>query len=459
MADLQTQPELETDFIRRVVAYAPATGARWFGRKGIMRSIAHGVSWLTFNAHQLYAQMIRRRTLRGSKGEDLLDVAAEYGAEQKGAVRSKVLVAVIPITAVVTAVDGTKTKIEVDDSTGFSATQSIRIRNGDGTTTDVRTISSITSGTGPNSGDELVVTALTGTYLPSSDDVQVALRLTISAESDITTSAGVGFQTLSELVTGDANPVLTGAPVSMSLSDLVWCECTEAGEVGNIEPESVTDFSPTIAGVASIVNAGPGYGGTDIESDPELKYRAAHTSSMANQETLAWLEALLQDSSYDVLRAVPATSSRVGVMAARVLHRNGGTFSTADLTAMEDYVTARVRSHLVVELSNVVLTAVAIEARITKDANAVLRDIGIQASSDAADYLDLRQWLAGQLVDNADLIGIINNTPGVATVATDSFVPSADVVVASDSYPVLVSLSLLDTDSGEVFNGTFSVGF
>lgn len=458
VADLQTQPELEQDFITRLIAYTASIS--WFGRTGIARAIAYATSWMAYNAHRLYAQALARRTLRASAGDDLALVAAEYGAEKNElGTRSKILVVVVPVTATVTAVNGPKTHIEVDDSTTFAATQSIRIRDGDGSTTDVRTISSISVGTGPNGGDELVVTALTGTYTPASDDVQVTIRHTVIQGTTVTTSAGVSFQTLEELVTGDANPVLNGENTALALADKVWCEATITGEVGNIDPDTVEDFSPAIAEIISITNPSPGSGGTSEESDPELKYRAAHTSSQANQETLAWLESILQASSWNVLRAVPSSSGKVGVMGAKVLHRNGGTFSTTDLAAMADYVEQRVRSHLTVELDNVTLTAVQIEATITKDGNATLREIGVAAAADLATFLDLRTWAAGQDPDNADLLDIINDTVGVATVETTSFLPATNPSVPDDSYPVLASLALLDAETGETFNATLAVSF
>lgn len=456
--ELRKPEQYTEEWIKRFRRYTDQV--TWFGRNSVARAWAGATAGLAYNSHLLYTALLRRFTLLSASDDVATEVAAERGAERFGAQRAKMLVIFTPTSANVQAITSAGTdKIEVDDSAGFTATNSIRIRNGAGTVTETATIIAVTSGTGPGGGDEIEVATLSGTYAPSTDDVDILLRKTIPIGSTLSTSAGVNFETLASVTTGDANAVLDGESSSLSLADKVWAEAVVAGASGNVDALSAEDLAPSVAGLLSVSNPERATGGADTETDFDLKYRAVHGPSGLSQETRSWLESIAKLGNIDVLRVVQVASTVSGQMEAKVLHRSGNVFTTAALDALELYIGQRSRSHMTVSLQNITLTAVEVEAQITIDTDTTLEAVWKSASGRLADYLDYRKWDFGADVDEAKLLSLLVDTPGVSSVDTAAFLPAANVVVAADSLPHLVRLSLLDTATATTVNASLSQSF
>lgn len=449
---IKGRKELVQEWIRRFVTYTDEV--TWFGANSAMRAWAEATGALAEGVYLLYVALLRRVTVMASSGDALVQVAAERGAAQLPAQAAKLLVIATPETAGVVAITlGPPDEIEVDDASAFSAGQDIRIRNADGSLSEVVTIDTIV-------GNVITLTgALVETYSPGTEDTKILARVQVPAGTEISTSAGVTFQTLTAFYTGDANPVLDGESTFVGLADKVWCEATTKGAVGNVDPGAVTGLVTPITGVAGVSNPELGTGGADIESEFDLKSRTINLANVANQETAAWFEALAKVGNSDVLRAIPVASTIVGTMGARVLHRNGGSFSATTLTALETYMNQRVRSYMAVSLANVTLTSVEVEARITLEPDATLASVGKAASVALAAFLDYRKWAWGTDVDEADLLSIVNATSGVASLETSSFLPAANVAVAAASLPTLVRLSLEDIATGDTWSADLAVSF
>jgi hypothetical protein len=395
-----------------------------------------------------------------SFGAFLDDVLREDGTERLPGMRAKVLVIVVPATTTVDAITlGGTALIEVDDSTIFQVGDTPRIRNVDGSVTEVvGAIIAITSGTGPHGKDEIEVPLLTGTYVVV-DGVALIVRALVASGSTIDTSVGVSFETLADVTTGDANPVLAGESVFLALADKVWCECTTIGAAGEIDSLTVTGLQTPITGVVSVYNPEPGTGGSDQETDLDAKFRGMHRSTVANQETGVWLEALAKTGNGDVLRTLKATPTRVATMFAKVLRRNGGTFTDSELLALEGYCNDRVRSYMTTDFENITLTAVEVDAVITLDPDATLAGVFAAAASALVTYLDFRKRQGGVSVVASDLLSIVDQTVGVASLDVPSFLPATDIPVAVDSLPTLVRLSLKDAVSGKTINAALSASF
>lgn len=456
---IKTRQQLTQEWIQRFLTYTDQS--TWFGPNSVMRAWALTTATAVEGCYLLYTAILRRLTLMAASGDYLTQVASERGCERLGATSAKLLVVFQPAMSNVTAVTvGPPDKIEVDDSSPWLVGDSGRIRNADGTVTEAFTIAAITIGTGPNGGDEFeTAVPLTNAYTPGTEDVDVLMRVSVPAGTTIESSSGAQFQTLTILTTGDANPVLDGESAALALADKTWCEAVEKGDGGNIDPLSVTALTVAIRGVLSIFNPDAGTGGSESESDFALKYRTMQYPTIQNQETHAWIQALAQAGNSDVIRAVKITSTTVGVMAAKVLKRDGGGFTAGELTAIEAYMDARVRSYMTVELTNVTLTSVEVEGIITLDAGATLEDVWKKAAAALAIYLDWRKWGFGALVPNGDLFSTVNATQGIATLETSSFLPAADVTVGLESLPALVRLSLQDSATGDTINATLATSF
>lgn len=458
MPDLRTAEELEREWILRLRAHSPAV--TWFGPLGLIRGVAKATAALTYGAHRLYAALLARGLLSEATGDALTELSPSFGAQRdETGVRAAVLAIPLPVTSPVSDITGLDVEIPLGDGARYDVGMSVKLRNGDGTVSEGRTIGAIGSGTGPNGGDVLTLSALTGSYSPSTEDVAVVAQIEVPTRTVIESSEGVSFETLDTITTGAANAVLVGALPPLSLATKVWAEAQVFGEIGNIAPDTLIDTETPIRGIDRWYNPEAGRYGADVEEDADLRVRAAVGPSARNQETLSWLLALAQQGNRDVARAFLAPSTSVGTIQAKLLKRNGSTFSNAEFAALEAYMEDRVRSYMRVSLINVTQTAVEVDAVITLASGYTLRDVYLSASARLAAYLDWRSWAGGEDVDEAALLALVRTTPGVAGLETSSFLPAADVAVATDSVPTLARLSLKNSQTGETINATLSQSF
>lgn len=448
----RSRSSLREEWIQRFIAY---TGlVTWFGPTSVVRAWAEASATLAEGAYLLFVALVRRLTVMAASGDYATQVCAERGVERLEASAAKLLVVFRPETAVVASIAlGPPDVLTVDDASPFSPGDSIRIRSEDGATTEILTIAAIV-------GNDIELSSpLVETYAPGSEEVLILARVAVPAGTRVTTTTGVVFVTIEGLYTSDANAALNGESTFVGLADKAWAECTTLGAAGVVDPLSVTGLETPIAGVREVSNPERGTGGDDAESDFALKHRTIHAPTLANQETAAWLEGLCTAGNASVLRAIKVESVTYGQMDGKVLTRSGGGLSAAALTALEAYCEQRVRSNMAVSLTNVRLTAVEIEARITLAPDTTLQEVGRRISASAAAFLDYRKWDFGTDVENADLLSLVNGASGVASLETSSFLPAAAVSVDDDSLPVLLRVSLEDIATGDTWNADLAVSF
>jgi hypothetical protein len=449
----KTQAQHVADFVLRVVTATPEL--TYFGANSAGYGLAEAVAGQAAEDEALARSTRRRFTLLGSEGDDTTAVAEEHGAHRRGEARAIVLLILRPWTATVTAI-GAGSRIAVDDASKFAASDSIRIRSEDGSETEVLTILSISTGTGPDGEDELVCTAMTHTYSPGTEEVRVLLRRTLTAGTVLRSTSGIRFETLEDVTVGDANPVFDGESEALSLADKVRAEAQEPGVAGNVDAFSVAELESADADIRAIVQPERGYGGSDEESDFGLKFRAAHAGQAAAAETPAWYEARGQHYDRDVLRVFVDAPAAVSTTTLRALTRQGGGLSVDRRAALSAYLQQRVRAALQIEVLNATPTAVEVEADITLTPGPGtprqrLIAVWRRVADRIATFIDYRKWKPGQFVDEAALIAIVQETPGVASVKSESFVPATDITVSDTSVPVFVRLYLRDLGSGQIY--------
>lgn len=460
MSDLPTVPDLYADVVRRIVTVTDEL--TYFGENSAGGAIALSAAQLVAGNEATARALLRRQTLLGSSGDALVEVASEFGATQLGPTRATVPVILRPQKTTVTAI--TSGRIEVADSSLFAVADSIRLTTNDGSNSEVCTVLAITTASGPSGGDELDVGLIVGSYDPDADTVLVLLRKTKAAGTRFRSTAGITFESLKAITVGDSNPAMAGESSALALADKVWCEATVAGAAGDVEALTITALETPDADIASVLNPMRASGGGETESDPALKYRTAHLPQRGASETPAMLETLALLNNRDVLRAYPDTGGALGIMRLRVLSRAGGGLSTDALLALGAAISARLRSGFSVECLNMEVTAVEVVADVTLDPGAGTNAERLAAAwrncADAlANFLDFRTWPIGGDVDEADLLSLVNAAEGIATVATSSFEPAANVDVAAVSLPVLTRLVLRDTASGETFGADLEASY
>ena len=448
---LQTQGDLVRSFIERFMAYQDQI--TYAGTNSVTYALATGVAGLAANGPRLLRSLVRRFTLLGATRQDLTEVMLEMGVTRGGPARGRVLVVMQPhaVNVLDITVNGSVHDIEVDDAAEFDAGDSIRVVNGDGTETEVAEVDSIGSaGAGANGGTVITtVAALTGTYDPAADDVDLLLRYVVPRDTLLRTSAGVQYQTIDSVTVGDRNPVLNGESDALGLSDKVWAECTTAGARGAIGPLSVTGFVVAVPKVKRILNPERAVGAADEESDFDGRYRASHHASIQATDTAAWALARLQEIAPNTLRVVPTTATSLQQMRFLVLTRSAGPLTSTEKEQAIAYMEARARSLLDVVLDDVTLTAVELDVTATLVEDYSLEEVWRELATRASAFLDFRTWTEAETVDDADLLSLANETPGIGNIDTLTFQPSADVVVATGSFPYLARVTLRDAATGE----------
>tara|TARA_R110002110_G_scaffold130932_8_gene311409 strand:+ start:15 stop:554 length:540 start_codon:yes stop_codon:yes gene_type:complete len=176
---------------------------------------------------------------------------------------------------------------------------------------------------------------------------------------------------------------------------------------------------------------------------------------MLSQETEAAIQSLANAANSNAIRAINVTSTTVGQMNVSVMHR-GGSFSAAQLAAIETFIEDRVRSGLTIAASNVILASVFVEAEVTLSPGSSLETVWRAASSALADLLDARTWAFAKDVSAADLLVAVRTTTGIASVDSSSFLPASDVAVGALALPTLTGLSLRDTGTGDTINAVLA---
>lgn len=449
---VQTRGDLFRSYVERFTAYQPEV--TYFGTNSVANALGTSIVGLAANGPRLLRALIRRFTLLGAAGDDLSAVMEEMGVTRRAAARGRVLVVMQPHGANVLdiTVNGSVHDIEVDDATEFDAGDSIRVVNGDGTETEVAEVDVIgTAGAGANGGTVITtVAALTGTYDPANEDVDLLLRYVVPRDTLLRTSVGVQYQTLDSVTVGDRNPVLNGESDALSLSDKVWAECTTAGARGAIGPLTITGFVVAVPKVRRILNPERAVGAVDEESDFDGKYRAAHHASLQAVDTAAWALAELQVITPNVLRVVPTTATTLQEMRFLVLARNAAPLTTAEKEQAVAYMEARARSLLSVTIDDVTLTAVELDVTATILEGYSDEEVWRDLATRAATFLDFRTWAEAETVDDADLLALANETAGIGNIDTLTFLPSADVTVATGSFPYLARVTLRNATTGAV---------
>lgn len=461
MTEELTRREHVTAFIRRFVTYQPVI--TYFGGNSIGLALGEAAGALGEYATGMARGLRRRFTLLGAQGTDLTEVLDEHGAPRLGSSRSRVLLVFRPWSFNVLDIvpNGLVHDVEVDAAGPTEVGDTMRLRSGDGATTEVFTVDAIgAAGAGPNGGTVITTAAaLVGTYSPSTDDVDALLRYVVSAGTNVASTQGPRFATLDAVTVGDANPVLDGESTATSLADKAWAECTTRGVSGNVAPLTITAFVTAAPKVRAVLNPERAAGGADMESDADARRRAAYLPSLASQETTAWALALAQRGNTNVLRIVPLPTTRLRTLSFRAITRACTPLSTNERTALAAYIQRFVRSQMIVEITDVPLIAVEVTATITLDTGYTLEQVWRAAASALARHLDLRRWQFDVDVDDADLLRIVDGTTGVLDTDATTFQPANNVAVGMYELPYFTRLVLTDAATGNTMGADLAPTF
>lgn len=447
MMEVLTPNELFNNAVLNAISYDDSV--TWFGKNSAQGSLLWATSNQASAIMASVAEIYRRTVLKASSGDSLHENAEENGVTWEGtATRATMYVVVVPEYAIVSNIagGGPNYTLTIDNQT-FQAADVVLVRGADGTVTESAAVGAIGAGT--------ITLPLTGANVAAwnadigaGGEVVVIFQATVPADTTVTTSVGVTFETTTAVTTGNVNPIVNGESTALALVDKAWCECTVTGSNGNIEQMSVTGITPTVRGVVRVFNPVRASGGTDDKSDYQLKYEVAHTASALAATPQLSLEATAKQGNSDVFRLAYDTAGILNTISVRALTRSLSSLSSTAKTELAAYTQSRIPYEVTVSISDVTMTAVEVTATVNLTPGYTLKQVWIAAVTGLAAYLDLNRWPWGTDVDNSQLLRILLDTDGLASLDTATFTPAADVTVATNSLPYLARLTLTDANSG-----------
>lgn len=271
---------------------------------------------------------------------------------------------------------------------------------------------------------------------------------TIVLGSTAGADTGVVFATLADAVVGSYPGV--------GYVDIA-AQAQTSGAFGNVRQRTVTTkVGSWNAVVLSVTNPAAASGGTDEETDTQLRSRTVARwalGAVGMQESyLAWL----QEANSEVLRCLVTQGDTLGATTATLVRRSGATFSGGELTAMlaviapTETANRRVSLHETPTLANVTYTTITISALTVQIESGYNSSTVMAAIEDALnEYLDWTTWAWGGTVYRAQIIAVIASVDGVLSVDTTSLLinasATADVTVGATSLPKLGTVTQATT--------------
>jgi len=432
----------------------------YYGPNSVALADAEAASAAASRGEAHAEEAYRRSFLKASYGAYLADLAEMEGVPVADPERSGAYVVFVPEVSYVSAISGAGPyTLTISGFESWQAGDAFRIKGADDTeTTTIATV------IGPTS---VTVAALTNAAayiadIAAGDAVRLLFRATVPADSVVSFQGGAVFGTIAAVTTGDANPLLAGEGTALSLVDKAWCECSAAGSAGNVARMTATGVTTgagaTIRGVNRVFNPMAATGGSDTPPDGQIKYLVAHAGNATGQATARGIEALCRQGNSRVIRAFLSSTSALSTISVLTMPSNATTPLTSteksDLGMfLEEYgapgITWSVGDVDTVSLEvYAALTLVPGPTGETSEGRrARLRSAWSRIASVVANYIDATRWPLAQTVSRSTLLELVLADREVTAVDTVSFLPAADLTVASTELPAFTSLSLVDSST------------
>jgi uncharacterized phage protein gp47/JayE len=445
--------EIKTRILRAVVAYQDSV--TFLGPKSVINAMVEALTIILAELYYLFNQVRKKLFLASSSGSDLDEYAAQYGIERDRNLHAATTVVFVPVLTSVVSIDspGSYVDITVLDGSEFDAADEITIRSGYGDPPDseTQTIASKPSANVIRIG----VAALDNSY--AAGDL-IIMRKTIGAGTRLASATGVVFETMDSVVTGSANPLLTGENPDLALADKVDVRCVESGEIGNVAIHAINRFETDPGGIFSLFNPLPATGGAAKEDDFVLRNRVyTRLAALAQTSEMSLLD-LARQANRDVLRALMSPGSDVNEIVLTIFHRQGNAFSSAELANIKEFIGERLKGPLTVTVQNGTFTAVQIIAKVAMLRGYTLNDIFNEAANRYASLIDFRKLEFGTTLDSAELLSLLRDITGVGNV--EDFTPSSDLAMADTSLPRFTSLKLTSLDNpGEIVSSDINQAY
>jgi len=223
-------------------------------------------------------------------------------------------------------------------------------------------------------------------------------------------------------------------------------EADVAGSGGNVGANTITELEGTLSGITSIINPYPATGGTDSETDEELRNRAMTQLATISQGIQKSYQAWAQEANQEVLRAkAERVASSPGTVYVHLVKRSGANFNLTERNEIAEYIRTRAPVSANIVCKNVTYEEIDVSTEIRLESGYSLIDVKQTIVANLTAYLDWRTWNWGQEVQSADLMSVVNNSEGVNDIIVSRFSPVSNVTLDDYSLPKLGSVVVTQT--------------
>jgi hypothetical protein len=278
--------------------------------------------------------------------------------------------------------------------------------------------------------------------------------LTINASPtplQVSTTAGDIFQVTSNVT---LVPTYTG---SNTLRGVVSAVALTPGLVGNVAPGSLRRVvNPgVVPGYTLVVNnEGPGQGGTEQETDAQLRSRIINIVSTLNQGTAAFYEAQARSINSNIIRVFLARGPSLNEVLVYCLTSNGATLSPNEKATLTTELGLVSPVQTQVTVRDMVLEPINVSFSTTLRPGYTLSNVRNELIESYRQLLNWSIWPFGSTVQRDDLIRVASATPGIDRLDVSSFYPQQDTPMPAATLPRVGVITIQDLSSGEALSTT-----
>ena len=267
-------------------------------------------------------------------------------------------------------------------------------------------------------------------------------------------TTNIGYVTQEAITLGSKNPsFVVGGEINIttpSIGDVVWAECSVAGVIGRTPANTITQVP--ISGV-TVTNPAPAQGGTDVESDQELRHRYKNYVKLLNKGTKGFYEALVRNLDERVLRVLPEKNyTHPDSVYLNIVPKSGASYTGSKLSILESQVEEFNRAFEDVVVRNVNFTFVSVSF------NAILESVNgnpidadqhfIDTADALASHFNWFTWEWGKAISVDDVFVLCQEVSQVRDIQLTSFKingsNATSILIPRNSLPYLQSVQITD---------------
>lgn len=250
------------------------------------------------------------------------------------------------------------------------------------------------------------------TFYPAYDNATRAIAKVVAESSATGTSQNVAIGTVTQVITGS----YTGLPVGVTLA---------------------------------VNNGGPALGGSEAESDSQLRTRVAGLFAGLNQGTRGFYESQVREIAPEVTRVYVGRGSGLGQVKVFCATRSGAPLSGARKSEIEQTLGQRTPIQTYLSVEDMVFREIDIVFTTTLRSGYTLAQAAEQVGTAMSEYLDWSVWPFETAVQADDVLAICSTADAVDNLSVSSFSVLENVTLDRATLPRLGAVTLTDPSTAQ----------